>query len=74
MTQERRAPSHDGGLAADQDGGAFFLARSQGLRHQIDAVHAAGAVLIVDFQFFSVPYHALRRAEVADLLLDIEAR
>ena len=69
--QER--PFDDGRLAADQDRGALFLSLPQGLRHQVDAVHAAGAVLVVDLQLFPSQLHAPGRAEIADLFLDIEA-
>jgi hypothetical protein len=40
----------DRGLGADQHGAAAVVTDVQGARHDVDAVHAAGALLVVDQQ------------------------
>src|SRR5512143_379217 len=62
---------HDRGLAADHDGCAFLLAGPEGLRHAVDAMHAADAILVIDLEGAAVPAHALGRAHVGDFGLDV---
>jgi hypothetical protein len=63
----------DGGLGADQDGTASVVTDSQGARHDVDAVHAAGALFVVDHQLAVFHPHALGGAEIDHFFLDVES-
>jgi len=66
---------HDRRLAADEDGGALFLADPQRLGHDIDAVHAAIALGVVDSQRLGlgVPLHAAGGAQGHHFLANVQA-
>ncbi len=62
----------DGGLTTHQDGGTHVSSRPQGPGHNVNAVHAAGAVFIIDLQVLAVPVNAAGGTKVADLFLYVE--
>jgi hypothetical protein len=62
----------DRGLGADQHGAAAVVTDVQGAGHDVDAVHAAGALTVVDQQLAVFIPHAMGRAEVADFFVDVE--
>jgi hypothetical protein len=66
------APSKDRGLGADQDGQAAVITDAQSAGHDVQTVHAAGALTVVDLQLAVFQPHAFGRAEVDDFLLDVE--
>ncbi len=62
----------DRGLGADQDGQAAVVADSQRARHDVEALHAAVALHVVDHQLLAFQTHALGGAEPDDFLVDVE--
>ena len=59
-------------MGAEQQGGAGLGAGPQGLRHQVDAMHAVVAVFVIDLQGFAVIAHAVGGAQVRDIGFDIQ--
>jgi len=62
----------DRGLGADQNGRAGFLTDLEGRRHGVDAVHAAGAVAVVDGELGAVVAHAAGGAAIHHFGHDVE--
>ena len=66
------APSRMGALAPKSTDAPRSVTDSQSSRHHVEAVHATGALFVVDLKRIAVPGHALSGAQVDHFLVDVE--
>ena len=66
------APSRIGALAPKSMDAPGPRPTLRALGHNIKAVHASGALFVVDFQFAAVPGHTSGRAQLDDFLLNVK--